>query len=255
MFERYIITKFGRLNNPHNRNVFFLLLTAFVVQAYIASRPDTMGDVVWYRFWCRTLVNEGLASAYWDNTVLNKLGYSTDYPPIFPYISYAIGKVYKFLSPESFESNDLILDFFLTLPAIISNIIISLLIFTSLNKKTGSKTALLAMSAYALNPAIILDTVYWRQTEPIISLLVLLSVILLSNKRPEWSWVSITLGVFTKPLAYPFAPIIALFTLKQFGIKRTLRCALVSIITTFLILLPFIYINRLSDIIHSLFFQ
>ncbi|MGH7799252.1 MAG: hypothetical protein ACREOW_01310, partial [Thermodesulfobacteriota bacterium] len=42
---------------------------------------------------------------------------------------------------------------------------------------------------------------------------------------------------------------------KQFGIKRTLRCALVSIITTFLILLPFIYINRLSDIIHSLFFQ
>jgi hypothetical protein len=58
-----------------------------------------------------------------------------------------------------------------------------------------------------------------------------------------------------KPLAYPFVPIVALFALKQFGMKRTLRSALASIITTFVIFLPLLYINRLSDIIYSLFFQ
>ena len=245
----------ARLNNYHNRSIALLLLTSFIFQSYIASWPHTMGDVKYHRIWCRTLVNEGIASAYWDNTALNELGYSINYPPILPYILYAIGKVYKFLYTESFDSNDFLLDFFLKLPAILSNIIISILIFISLNKKTGSKTALLVMSAYALNPAIIFDTSYWGQKDALNSLFVLLSVILLSNKRPEWSWVAITLGVFTKPLAYPFAPIIALFTLKQFGIKRTLRCALVSLVTTFIIFLPFIYINRLSDIIHSQFIQ
>ncbi|MGH7799254.1 MAG: hypothetical protein ACREOW_01320 [Thermodesulfobacteriota bacterium] len=254
MFKGEIITKF-RLNNSQNRSIVLILLIAFIVQAYIASWPDTLGDVRFHRFWCRTLANEGIASGFFDSPTLNKLGLNINWPPLYPYFAYSICKIFKTISPESFSSDDLLLDFFLKLPAILSNIVISLLIFTTLNKKTGFKTALLAMSAYALNPAIIFDTSYWGQKDALNSLFVLLSVILLSNKRPEWSWVAITLGVFTKPLAYPFAPIIALFTLKQFGIKRTLRCALVSIITTFLIFLPFIYINRLSDIIHSQFIQ
>jgi hypothetical protein len=76
----------------------------------------------------------------------------------------------------------------------------------------------------------------------------LLSIACLIYKRAEWSWLFITLGVFTKPQAWPFVPLILFFTYRNYGARRLFRCILVSLATSLVILSPFIYHSRLRDI-------
>ncbi|MBW8051159.1 MAG: hypothetical protein FVQ77_12630 [Cytophagales bacterium] len=237
------------------QRVFIILSVSLLLQLYIASWPDTMGDVELYRSWCRTLVNEGLEASYWGEPHPNGLILQIDYPPVYPYMIYIIGNIHQFISADSFQSNDILVDFLLKLPAIFSNIIISLLIYFFLKKQLTNRDASLAMMFYALNPAIIFDTAYWGQTDAFYSVFILLSLLYFMNKKPELSWVFITIGVFTKPLVLPFAPLIAIFTWRDFGLKRTFKCTVTSVITTIIIFIPFLYLNKIEEIIYSLFFQ
>jgi hypothetical protein len=61
--------------------------------------------------------------------------------------------------------------------------------------------------------------------------------------------------VLVKPLAYPFAPIVALETLKRFGPRRTLVCAMAAAGMAAVALLPFAWIGCLGDVLQALVTQ
>ena len=63
--------------------------------AAIANMLDTMGDLLVYRSWARTLADCGLAAAYWpghsdaEDAFLRP---PIDYPPVLPYVLLALGR-------------------------------------------------------------------------------------------------------------------------------------------------------------------
>jgi len=235
-----------------------VLLVSALFQISIAFLPS-VGDAHIYSQWMRALTKEGLASAYWDKPIASEQDteayYRIDYPPLYPYLLYAQGVLLESLTSQSFLENDRLVRFWVKIPIIAGNLLISFLIYRMVRRKKGEEKAVLSASAYAFNPAILYISCYWGQSDSLCAASLLLSVLWLSESKPELSWFFVTLAAFTKPVAYPFAAVLLFVTGWRFGWKRLLPCLLVSVATAWVILLPFLVIGRFSAIVGDLFFQ
>jgi Gpi18-like mannosyltransferase len=237
------------------RNFAVLLLIAALIQIWIASMHDTMGDVLYYRDWCRALTMDGLIPSYSAHPVLQSRGTGIDYPPVYPYMLLGLGKILNSFSPEMFQHNDRFVETSIKILSVFANLIISVLLFFALMRRGKPQTAFLAAGAYAFNPALILNTAYWGQSESVSSLFAILSVLMLDREKPEWAWALIVTGIFVKPLVLPLAPLIVLATLKNFPLKRFWSSVLSGVATLIAIFLPFITVGKISLILSMLWPQ
>lgn len=228
-----------------------ILCLSAILQLLIASAPNRNGDVLENRIWTRALVDRGIVDAY-DDPSLTSLGAVVDYPPVFPYVLLGAGRIVRFGAPQLFQS-DVVGDFLVKLPPIIANLMIALTLFLSLSKSKPA-VGLLAAALYAFNPAVLFDTCYWGQPDSICALLILLSA-LLAVRRPGWSFLCVILAVLTKPLAYPFLPLIAFAIVKQHGLRALLFSAIAGAILAGLVFSPFILAGSLPMIFSKLFTQ
>ena len=234
-----------------------LFLSAFV-QISISLLPS-VGDGSIYAQWMRALSEDGLAAAYWDKPIADEQDpnayYRIDYPPLYPYLLNAQGLLLKNLTHGYLPENDLLIRFWVKVPLIAANLFIAFLIYKIVVRKEDENTALLSVAAFAFNPAILFITCYWGQSDSLCALFLLLSVFLISENKPEFSWFFVTLAAFTKPIAFPFAAILFFATGWKFGWKRILPCFVFTMIASAILLAPFLWIGRLPDILRDLFFQ
>jgi len=232
----------------------FLLLGTLILQLLVAAIPDPFPggsiqtDIDDYRNWCRVLVLQGLEVAYWGDVIPR-----IDYPPFIPYLYFSWGWLIHSLSPEVFLNNNA-LNFLIKIPALICNVLISylLLLECKSRKITLNKTALLALM---VNAPLIFDTSYWGQTDSVVCLLLLSSLLALQKQRLTISYVLFTLACFSKPLAWPFALLILLVSLYQHSWQHILRSFAAALFSACLVLLPFAMNGNLLRIINDLFFQ
>ena len=237
-----------------NRKGLAIIVASGLIQAAaIATLPDTRGDLLLYRLWTRTLVQEGLAAAYWPPKS-TRFHPKIDYPPLIPYLLSGVGHGLHAVSPDALERNDRLLDFLIRVPFCAANLLLALLVYSE-TRRVAPGAANLALGLIALNPAIIFDTAYWGQADAPYALLVAAGLVSLVRGRPEWSWVGIAAAALAKPLGYPFAPLVALETVKRFGPRRALRCAAATVLLVGLLLLPFVWIGRLPEVGRALFAQ
>jgi hypothetical protein len=229
-----------------------IILASGLIQAAIATMPDTRGDLLLYRLWTRTLVQEGLAAAYWPPK--STRSQVIDYPPLIPYLFWGLGHGLHAVSPDALKRNQRLLDFLIRVPFIAASLLLALLVYSE-TRRVAPGAANLALGLIALNPAIIFDTAYWGQADALYALLVAAGLVSLVRGRPEWSWVAIAAAALAKPLGYPFAPLVVLETLKRFGPRRALRCVGPAILFVSLVLLPFFWVGRLSKAVRTLFLQ
>lgn len=243
-----------RPGNALPSSLLAVVVASALLQLAVLSLPDTMGDLLNYRLWARTLARDGLAEAYWPSQPLvvraDRLDAPIDYPPIVPYLLLAAGKLGAALS-----LSDARLDSLIRVPFALANLAVGLLLFADARRHGRDATAVLVASLYLLNPAVLFDTVYWGQADSLVALFVVGAVVALGSSRPEWAWASFALAVLTKPLAYPLTPLLLLVTIKRFGAARAVRCALAFLATAALALLPFLWTARLGRLLRSLFLQ
>jgi Gpi18-like mannosyltransferase len=237
-----------------NRKGLAIILASGLIQAAaIATLPDTRGDLLLYRLWTRALGQEGLAAAYWPPKS-TRFHPKIDYPPLIPYLLWGVGHGLQAVSPNALERNERLLDFLIRVPFCAATLLLALLVYSE-TRRVVPGAANLALGLIALNPAIIFDTAYWGQADALYALLVAAGLVSLVRGRPEWSWVAIAAAAMAKPLGYPFAPLVALETLKRFGPLRALRCAAATVLLVGLLLLPFVWIGRLPEVVRALFSQ
>lgn len=233
---------------------FYLLLLTVLLQLLIAFIPDPFSggavqtDIDDYRNWTRGLVLQGLEAAYWGNVEPH-----IDYPPLVPYIYFTWGSLIHSFFPETFLNNNA-LDFLIKIPAVACNVLISYMLLLECKSRqiTLDKTALLALM---VNVPLIFDTTYWGQTDSVIAVLLLGSLLALQKQQLTTSYVLFTLACFTKPLAWPFALLILLVSLKKYTLPKVLRATTAALITAGLVLLPFALEGNLQRIISDLFLQ
>jgi len=227
---------------------------SLAIQLLVAARPDWSGDVVSYRLWTRALVEHGV-EAYWSAPELMK-GYTPiDYPPVYPYMLWAIGQVVSALAPGAFANNDSLIDWCVKLPGIAANLLMAWLVLLELRRNGKPGVAIWGFAAVALNPALLFNTAYWGQSDSICALGILGAFAAGFRGRPGTAWALLTLASFAKPFAYTYAPLLGLVTLDRSGWRGIGRGAVGGVATTILVLLPFVTIGRLPDLIERLFSQ
>ncbi len=148
----------------------------------------------------------------WSNRVYN-LGFSefyapdifTDYPPGYIYLLYPIGAVLHRFGLDGFSAAGLLL---LKLPSLLCDMAAGLLIYYIGCREANQTAALLTSMLYLLNPAVLINSVVWGQTDSCLTLLVLLLCLFLTNKQLIPASFSFVTGLLLKPQMLIFAPLI-----------------------------------------------
>jgi len=182
-----------------------LLLLAGLAVLKFATLPVFPGlgiDVGSYQAWALRMADGGPARMY-------QPGYFLDYPPGYLYALWAAGAFVRELG----ISGDLV-RWIIETPALIGDLVLGWLIFVIVRRRLPAM-AWLGLILFALNPALLFDTVVWGQSDSVFTLMMLLSTVLAIDGEFELSWGMAALAVLTKPQALALLPILGCWTLMR----------------------------------------
>ena len=228
----YGLARYGRLPQEVGLRERFLLdaalLAVLVVKIIIAPRFQYKIDVNAYAAWALKLAEEGPSRFYAP-------GYFADYPPGYMYVLWWLGLASKAFRVAWNAPAFVIL---LKLPALLADFAVARLIFARLRSR-GARLAWMAGLAFALNPALVLDSAVWGQTDSVLGLLTLLAFLAQGERRFELSWMFAALAVLTKPQALILVPLLALWPWGWWKSGRPVSAALAALATVFVVADPF----------------
>jgi len=114
-----------------------------------------------------------------------------------------------------------------------------LLLAISRRTNGGSRGwALLLAGLFAVSPAVIFDVAVWGQTNGLLLAVLLLAVLALVLDRPQLMWSAIVVAVLVKQTALLVVPLIALFAVRRYGLRRSITYAAFGIIVGFVFIAP-----------------
>jgi Gpi18-like mannosyltransferase len=242
------------------RAVTAVFLVAAAIAFALLAVPDTMGDLGEYCRWTRRLVAHGLDGAYFaasaspTDGVDGDLTAPIDYPPVFPYVLWLVGHAANWVTAGGAQQ-DRLMGFLIRVPFVLAHLAIGATLFTYVAREAGHRAAWLTLVVHLFNPAILFDTCYWGQADALLALLLVAVVVTATRGRLEWAWGLLVLAALLKPLAYPYFALLAVVTLKRGGLGPPLRCGAVAALTGIVLLAPFIWIGRFSEIVSWLVHQ
>jgi Gpi18-like mannosyltransferase len=194
------------------------LLVALALRLVLAGSGGNVWDLDIYKAWARIIAERGVVHAY-DGPVV------VDYPPVFLYwLEFAVRLYQAWLSP-SLDTSRLAFTYFVRLPGIALDLVLAALIFLVVRRRAGDGWALAAAFAYAFNPAVLFNLAYWGMPDSPHAIIIVGALLLALARRPFLAWALISVGVFTKPQADIFAPLVALITLREQGWRGCVRGA------------------------------
>jgi Gpi18-like mannosyltransferase len=100
------------------------------------------------------------------------------------------------------------------------------------------------MLCFALNPALVFDTVVWGQSDSIVTLPMLAAAILVIAKRHRLGWSAAAIALLAKPQAIALFPPLGLLTLFDAGVAEAAVCAMVFAGTIAIGIAPFQFGHR-----------
>jgi Gpi18-like mannosyltransferase len=205
-----------------------LMLTLAVIGlcARLAIAPWVSGhmDLTLFQNWAQS-ASSGFMHFYQNS--------SADYPPLYVYVLYLIGKAVTL--PGLSGGYTLLLK----LPSILADVITAWLLYRIACKKGHESLGLLAAAFYVFNPAIWMDSVIWGQVDSFFTLIILLALTCLIDRRYFLSTALFAAAVMMKPQGIIFLPVLAyVFLKKQKKGKGFLALGWYALVTA-LIALPF----------------
>ena len=218
-----------------------VLLAAFLLRLCFIPSPGYERDVQLFKIWGQTAAQNGVHNIY-DKTWC-------DYPPAYIYVLKSVSSFYSLFHPD-FKEHTYLYDLLLKLPAIFSDLLISCLIFFMISDKFTFRSRMLFMSAFAFNPVIIFDSVYWGQIDSVTMLIALLSILALTRNRYYLSWALIALAILIKSQMVILLPIFILITWKRCGFKALMGGFAAFWASSLFILSPFFYFHQVEKVIN-----
>ncbi len=169
-----------------------ILLVAFLGRLFAALMvPGYDVDIGCFTSWASTMAQVGPTEFY--NTVS-----FCDYPPGYMNILWLIGLIGNALGGVT--------EWMVKLPAIFSDVLICLILYLEGKKHAGHRTGLMLCLFFALNPASFVSGACWGQTDSLMALLLLLSVMGVLQNRWKWALPAFVAAVLMKPQALMFGP-------------------------------------------------
>lgn len=203
-----------------------LFLIGFFMRLYIAATIEGYsGDIGLFRSWAQSASQDILN--FYKNTP------SCDYPPLYIYVLYFIGKIAS-IGNLSHYYNVL-----LKLPSILADIASSYIIYKIGNKHFTKSISAFISALYIFNPAVFINSSAWGQVDSFFTMLVIIAVYFLSEKKLWLSSVFFTAAVLMKPQGIIFAPVLFFEIVNERSLKNFLKAFVASLVTAVIVLVPF----------------
>ncbi|MBV8727177.1 MAG: glycosyltransferase family 39 protein, partial [Candidatus Eremiobacteraeota bacterium] len=190
-----------------------LLSVGFVVRLFFIGNGGFQNDVQSFESWALTLGSHPLSAFY------AKAGFA-DYPPGYFYILWVIGHLYTPLqhADASFDW----LRFLIKLPAIVMDLVNTVLIYAIARRFAPERYALGAAALYILNPAIIFISSAWGQVDSVAGGFALAALYALLKSGDEitdrrrtllivFAWLALAYSILIKPQAAILVPLFIVF--------------------------------------------
>jgi len=216
-----------KINFADEKIVLFALLAVGLLLRIAASTlmEGYSGDINLFKNWASTAANS-LSQVY-------SSARSADYPPLYIYVLALIGKIAKI---PAFNSYYVLM---LKLPAIIADIITSYFIYRLGKKHFSGVVSIFLAAFYIFNPAIFIDSTFWGQVDSFFTLLIVIAVFLLSEKKIAASSAMFAVAVLMKPQGIIFLPILFFELVRERKVKNFIYAIVSAMVTALIIISPF----------------
>ena len=243
---------------PVKYYIWMVLAAGFFVRLAMVLHVDfAFGfDVGLFTDWAISIYEQGFHSYYG-----NPQHIFTDYPPVYLYVLYVIAAIRSFFE---WDRHGTAFKFILFLPAILCDLGIGYVLYRRALKtqKPTSRAALPAILAafWVFNPAIILISSLWGQVESVFVLALILSLLLVKEKKLFAAYVVYGIAILTKPQSLFLGPVylysaIAYFQENKVRPRTVLRFAgwiTMAVGVMVLLFLPFHLPRALETMISSM---
>ena len=173
----------------------------------------------YWDIWAKT--NRALLAAALGPSKIYDPGLPVDaYPPGSVYLLWLSGWLGKLIEPTANGFRVIV-----ETPPLIADLLIGLTIYFAAWRDGRGLRALIVMMLFALNPALIFDTVVWGQSDSVVALPMIIGAILILTGRYRLGWSAAAIAILAKPQALAFTPPLALWTLFNAGIGECAWCA------------------------------
>lgn len=215
-----------KINEADEKTVIFtLLVVGLFLRVAAGTIMDGHNDINLFRSWAQVAASN--LFQFYSNAK------SADYPPLYIYVLGLIGK----MSTLSYFKDYFIL--LLKIPSIAADIITAYFIYKLGKKYLSSIISILLAAFYIFNPAVFIDSTFWGQVDSVFTLLIVLAVFLLAEKRILASSAVFAVAVLMKPQGIIFLPILFFELVRKRNIKNFIKAASAALITALIIILPF----------------
>jgi len=185
-------------------------------------------DLNYYIAWS-TGVHNGLFDAYEHIT-------SLDYPPMWLFPMYIVG---FFTTNPEIQVVEPYYILALKIFQILFDVAIIPMIYVVLRKK-NQIIALIMAATWAVNPAAIVNSSYWGQTDSVMIFLLLVSFWLLEERKMVSAMVWYCVACLTKFQCLYFAPVLLLYLFfSKYDVKTVIKAICSGIVTVLGVFLPF----------------
>ena len=223
-----------------SKSVYFqlslILLAGFLLRIFFSTLITYEGDFGAWQGWGSALSREGFSQFYDNNWC--------DYMPGYLYILWILNELHTAIPWLS-------VDILFKLPANLSDLGISILIFIALRPIASSRTAMIASIVYLFNPASLSNSTFWGQVDSVHAFPILLAIILGLRKRFVLSGFFAATAFMIKPQTIVLFPIIAFIAIDPFFFSRErwnvknfipgTKILITAVVTCTIITLPFIW--------------
>lgn len=169
-----------------------MLVIAFAIRVYAAQKvPGYDVDIGCFTYWANTMANHGPLQFY------NNAGFC-DYPPGYMYILWIVGEIGQLTGG--------ITELMVKTPSILSDMLICLVLYLEGKKHMESRSALLLSAFWAFNPVSFAAGACWGQSDSLMTLLLLLSVLFIFKNQWKIALPIYVAAVLVKPQALMFGP-------------------------------------------------
>ncbi len=187
----------------------------------------------YWDIWAKT--NRALLAVVLGPSKIYDPGLPVDaYPPGSVYLLWLSGWIGKLIEPTANGFRVIV-----ETPPLIADLFIGLTLYFAAWRDGRNLRALIIMMLFALNPALIFDTVVWGQSDSVVALPMIIGAILILTGRYRLGWSAAAIAILAKPQALAFTPPLALWTLFNAGIGECVWCAGAVVGTIAIGILPY----------------
>jgi Gpi18-like mannosyltransferase len=213
--------------NPKNEKLLItsLLLIGLFLRISLGVLTEGHMDLSLFKNWAASAANN--FSGFYSGAK------SSDYPPLYIYILFLVGKLVTIPVLSSYFT------LIIKIPPILADIATAYLIYRLAKKYISLEISMLISAFYIFNSAIFINSVFWGQVDSFFTFIVVCSIVLMSEGKYALSYILFTAGVLMKPQGIIYLPVLFFEIVRQKKLKNFVISISIALITTLIVILPF----------------